>query len=76
MKLRQEIIARVNNVPSRRTIGTKLNVGDQSIHKALVANLPNGRLTKLDALVAIKEELGIDDIMELVQASDVVAATV
>ena len=67
MKLKQEIIDRLNNPPTRRRISAKLkSCGDQAIYKHLRGNADNGRLTKMDALRAIAEETGlsIDDLLE------------
>jgi hypothetical protein len=67
MKLKQEIVDRLNNPPTRRRISAKLkSCGDQAIYKHLRGNAENGRLTKMDALKAIAEELGlsIDDLLE------------
>ena len=67
MKLKQEIIDRLNNPPTRRRISAKLkSCGDQAIYKHLRGNAENGRLTKMDALRAIAEETGlsIDDLLE------------
>ena len=67
MKLKQEIIDRLNNPPTRRRISAKLkSCGDQAIYKHLRGNAENGRLTKMDALKAIAEETGlsIDDLLE------------
>lgn len=60
MKLKQEIIDRLNNPPTRRRISAKLkSCGDQAIYKHLRGNSENGRLTKMDALKAISEETGV-----------------
>jgi len=67
MKLKQEIIDRLNNPPTRRRISAKLkSCGDQAIYKHLRGNAENGRLTKMDALKAIAQETGlsIDDLLE------------
>jgi len=67
MKLKQEIIGRLNNPPTRRRISAKLkSCGDQAIYKHLRGNADNGRLTKMDALKAIAEETGltIDQLLE------------
>ena len=67
MKLKQEIIDRLNNPPTRRRISAKLkSCGDQAIYKHLRGNSENGRLTKMDALKAIAEETGlsIDELLD------------
>ena len=67
MKLKQEIVDRLNNPPTRRRISAKLkSCGDQAIYKHLRGNADNGRLTKMDALKAIAEETGltIDQLLE------------
>jgi hypothetical protein len=67
MKLKQEIVDRLNNPPTRRRISAKLkSCGDQAIYKHLRGNSENGRLTKMDALKAIAEETGlsIDELLD------------
>src|SRR5690242_19569560 len=67
MKLKQEVVDKLNNPPTRRRISAKLkSCGDQAIYKHLRGNSDNGRLTKMDALKAIAEETGltIDQLLE------------
>lgn len=66
MKLRQEILDLINNVDTRRRVSEKLGIGDQMLYKHIAANRPNGRLTKMDALVAISEEtqVPVTDLLE------------
>lgn len=66
MKLKTEIIEQVQNVPSRRRIGEKLDVSDLVMYRLFRENKENGRLTKMDALVAIGAEIGITNVMDLV----------
>ncbi|HYC30545.1 MAG TPA: hypothetical protein VEB42_17035 [Chitinophagaceae bacterium] len=67
MKLKKEIVDKLNNPPTRRRISAKLkSCGDQAIYKHLRGNSDNGRLTKMDALKAIAEETGltVDQLLE------------
>lgn len=66
MKLKQEIINKVNNPASRARMGLVLGCGDQMLYIHLKENKDNGRLTKMDALQAIAKEaqIEIDEILE------------
>jgi hypothetical protein len=66
MKIKTEIIDKVNNVPSRRRISGKLDISDTMLYKHFNENKENGRLTKLDALHAIAAELEVENVMDLV----------
>lgn len=59
MKVKQSILDKINNVDSRRRISEKLGIGDQMLYKHITANVPDGSLTKMKALLAISEETGI-----------------
>lgn len=63
----------VNNVDSRKRISDDLKIGDQMLYKHMNQNKENGRLTKMDALIAISKEskIPIDKILE--GASEVVS---
>lgn len=76
MKIKKKIIEQINNVPSRKRISDKLNIGDQMLYLHLRRNSYNGRLTKMDALKAISEETGmaVDEILEEAKVSKVGAA--
>jgi hypothetical protein len=67
MKLTDDVINKINNVPVRRRIGESLDIGDAMLYRHINQNKINGRLTKIDALQVIALELGITDIMELVE---------
>lgn len=67
MKIKSEIVAQVNNVPMRRNLSVKLDCSEQMITKHLLQNKENGRLTKMDALKAIGAEVGIRNVMDLVE---------
>lgn len=56
MKVKQTVLDKVNNVDSRKRISDKLKIGDQMLYKHINQNKENGRLTKMDALIAISEE--------------------
>lgn len=56
MKVKQSVLDKVNNVDSRKRISDKLKIGDQMLYKHINNNKENGRLTKMDALIAISEE--------------------
>ena len=75
MKVRQDILDLVNNVSSRMRIATKLGTGEPNVAVHMRKNLPNGRLTKMDALKAISEETGTDlnEILEETEAKQVSA---
>lgn len=60
MKVKQEILNRINNVASRRVISAKLDISDQMLYKHIVRNAMDGPLTKMKALMAISEEAGIE----------------
>lgn len=65
MKIRKTILAKINNVNSRKRICNDLGIGDQMLYKHIHANKINGRLTKMDAVKAISKETGatIEDII-------------
>ena len=69
MKIREDILKRINNVRSRRAIAIKLNVGEQMIYAHINQNREDGALTKMKALVAISEELGIQ-VADLIEETD------
>lgn len=66
MKIKQTIIDQINNVDSRKRICNVLPMSDQMLYKHLSANSDNGRLTKMDALMAISKETGtaVDQLCE------------
>lgn len=66
MKVRQEILDKVNNPTSRTRIALDLGVGEQVIAIHMRRNARNGRLTKYDALNAISKEaeVTVDQILE------------
>lgn len=59
MKLRQEILDKIDNPRVRTAIASELECGEQNIAVQLRRNLPNGRMTKMDALQAISKVTGI-----------------
>lgn len=56
MKVKQKVLDIVNNVDSRKRISDDLKIGDQMLYKHMNQNKENGRLTKMDALIAISKE--------------------
>lgn len=67
MKVRSEIMARINTPKVRTKIADLLGVGEQTIALHMRRNVPDGRLSKMDALNAISKVLGdtgIEDILE------------
>jgi hypothetical protein len=67
MRLKDEIVKQVNNVAMRRNLTIKLDCSDQMFYKHLNDNKENGRLTKMDALKAIADELKIENVMDLLE---------
>lgn len=65
-KLRQEIINSINNPMSRNRLGIKLTCDAQAVAVQIRQNNINGRLTRMDALEAISEEVGVpvDQLLE------------
>lgn len=59
MKVKQDILERINNVQSRMGIATRLQTGEQNIVLAIRRNASNGRMTKMDFLQAVEAETGI-----------------
>lgn len=66
MKVKQKIIDKINNRPTRMRIAERLDTGEQNIYLAINKNLDNGRMTKWDFLKAIEAETNIpvDKILE------------
>jgi hypothetical protein len=65
MKVKQEILHRIDS-KVRMRIAMSLGTLEQNIYLAIRRNAPNGRLTKMDFLLAVKRELGVsvEDILE------------
>jgi hypothetical protein len=68
MKLKKEIVQKINNVAARRNIGTRLNLSDQTVQKTLKLNATNNRLTRADALLAISQEVKVKNLQDLIEA--------
>lgn len=68
MKVKQEILDRINNVTSRKRILEFMGseYGDQALYKQIKDNSEDGPLTKMKAVLAISKETGIpvDQILE------------
>lgn len=71
MKIKQEILDRIDNPGTRSKIAASLNQGEQSIALACKANVKNGPLTKYAVLRTISEETGVP-IEDIVEASEAV----
>ena len=59
MKVKQQVLDKIDNPTTRNVLGSKLLVGEQAIAKHLRANRQNGRMTKYDALQAVSEVTGV-----------------
>jgi hypothetical protein len=66
MKVKQEILDRVNNTEKRVLIAQELKVGEQMVQSHMRRNANNGRMTKMDFLQAISKVSGVpvDEILE------------
>lgn len=60
MKIKKSILKKINTVRQRMSIADKLGCGEQALAVQLRINKSDGRLTKMDALQAISQELGVD----------------
>lgn len=69
MKVRSEVIKKINKPQLRTRIAGQLAIGEATVYVHLKNNKDNGRLTKMDALKAISEVIGIstNEILELEQ---------
>jgi hypothetical protein len=69
MKLKQNIVDQINSPEPRKRIAAKLpGTGEQALYYLLKRNMDNGRLTKMDALLAIAEETGIHELGNLLDS--------
>jgi hypothetical protein len=59
MKVKKEILDKINNPQLRTGIAQKLGCGEQNIALVIRRNHNNGRLTKYDALMAISMTIGV-----------------
>lgn len=66
MKVKKSIKDLIDNPSTRTEIARILKIGEQSVAKALYKNRPNGRMTKMDALMAISKvaNIAVDQILE------------
>jgi hypothetical protein len=73
MKIKQTILDLVDNPQARTRIALALVVGEQMIAIHMRQNKENGRLTKMDALMAISKETGvrIEDLLEVSKEEEV-----
>lgn len=72
MKVKQKVLSLVNNVDSRRRISEELKIGDQMLYKHMNQNKENGRLTKMDALIAMSKESKIPVAKILEESTEVI----
>ncbi len=70
MKIKLEILQKVNNPQSRNRIGVKLGIGEQAVAVQMRNNTEDGRLTKMDALTAIADEVGTASISDIIDYSE------
>jgi predicted transcriptional regulator len=59
MKIRQEILEKLNVPTYRLRLAQHLGVTEQTIYRHLVNNSSDGELTKMKPLMAISEEIGV-----------------
>lgn len=66
MKIKQKILDKIDNPLVRSKLAVKLLCGEQNLAVHMRRNSSDGRLTKMDALMAISEEVGceVTDILE------------
>lgn len=66
MKIKQTILDLVDNPLSRTRIAVDLKVGEQTVALQMRNNSENGRMTKMDFLMAISKEAGVpvDQVIE------------
>lgn len=66
MKIKQKILDKIDTPLVRTKIAVKLQCGEQNLAVQMRKNSSDGRLTKMDALIAISEEVGckVTDILE------------
>lgn len=66
MKIKQKILDKIDTPLVRNRIAQKLMCGEQNLAGQMRRNISNGRLTKMDALIAISEEVGcqVTDVLE------------
>lgn len=60
MKVKQEVLDKINNPQDRVAIAALLKCGEQNIGSLIDRNQMNGRLTTMQALEAISEVSGIE----------------
>lgn len=66
MKIKQKILDKIDSPLVRSKLAVQLKCGEQNLAVQMRKNISNGRLTKMDALIAISEEVGcsVTDILE------------
>lgn len=69
MKIKQTILNQVDNPQSRTRIALDLKLGEQSVAVQMRNNSENGRMTKMDFLMAISKEAGVP-VEEILEGED------
>lgn len=66
MKVKKKILAKIHTKDNRRAIASILNIGEHSVYLAMEENKRNGRMTKMDFLLAIASVIavGVTEILE------------
>ncbi len=59
MKVKIQILNQINTPAIRTEIAVKLKTGEQNVYKAIKLNEDNGRMTKMDFLIAVSEVLKV-----------------
>lgn len=59
MKVKKKILAEINNPATRTEIAMLLRTGEQNVYVAIKENTTDGRMTKMDFLMAINMITGI-----------------
>jgi len=72
MKIKQDILDLVDNPQSRTKIALDLKIGEQSVALQMRNNSDNGRMTKMDFLMAISKEAGVP-VEEILEETEVKA---
>lgn len=67
MKIKPEIIQKINTPINRVAIAYELGITEQSVIKAIGRNTPNGTLTTLSSLKAISKIVGEENLENLLE---------
>lgn len=72
MKIKQAIIDIIDDKAARARLSLDIGIGPEAIGQYIKANKNNGRLTKMDFLMAISRETGIE-VMNLCEDPETIA---